>query len=239
MDTKILEDLGFTNAEIKVYLALLEIGSTSAGEIIQKSNLQSSVVHMTLNNLISKGFVSFVKEGQRNYYQAANPRHLIEYIEEKKKQFEKILPELLKKQEMAKAKSETITFRGIKGIKELLYELLDGNSKEYNVFGSPHESLMMGEDFWINYHQKRIEKLIQAKFLFNKSLKEWCKNNKYAKTEYKFTDEGFEPLTETIIREDMVAIIVWTESPVGILIKNKIAAKSYISFFKILWNKAE
>jgi sugar-specific transcriptional regulator TrmB len=107
METKIIEDLGFTNAEIKVYLALLEIGSTSAGEIIQKSGLQSSVVHLTLNNLITKGFVSFVKEGQRNYYQAANPKHLIEYIDEKKKQFEKILPELLKKQEMAKEKSET------------------------------------------------------------------------------------------------------------------------------------
>jgi len=238
METKILEDLGFTNAEIKVYLALLETGSTSAGEIIQKSGLQSSVVHMTLNNLISKGFVSFVKEGKRNHYQAANPKHVIDYIEEKKNQFEKILPELLKKQETAKDKSETVTFRGIKGIKELLYELLEEKDKEYLAFGSPYESLMMGEDFWINYHQKRIEKAIQAKFLFNKSLMEWCKNNKYAKTEYKFTQEGFEPLTETIICGEKVAIIVWTENPVGILIKNKTAAESYKSFFKIIWNKA-
>ena len=39
MDTKILEDLGFTNAEIKVYLALLELGSATAGPIIEKSGL--------------------------------------------------------------------------------------------------------------------------------------------------------------------------------------------------------
>ena len=39
MDITILEDLGLTNAEIKIYLALLELGSTTAGPIIEKSGL--------------------------------------------------------------------------------------------------------------------------------------------------------------------------------------------------------
>jgi len=37
MDVSILEDLGLTQAEIKVYLALLELGSSSAGRILEKS----------------------------------------------------------------------------------------------------------------------------------------------------------------------------------------------------------
>ena len=78
MDISILEDIGLTNAEIKVYLSLLELGTASAGPIIEKSGLQSSVVHMTLNKLIDKGFVSFVKEGKRNYYQSSNPKHISE-----------------------------------------------------------------------------------------------------------------------------------------------------------------
>ena len=99
MDTQILEDLGFTNAEIKVYLALLELGVSTSGPIIDKSKLQSSVVHSTLNKLINKGFVSFVKQGQRNHYQAANPKNISEYIDEKKKEFENLLPELIQKQQ--------------------------------------------------------------------------------------------------------------------------------------------
>ena len=63
MDISILEDIGLTNAEIKVYLALLELGSSTAGPILEKSKLQNSVVHMTLNKLIDKGFVTFIKEG--------------------------------------------------------------------------------------------------------------------------------------------------------------------------------
>src|SRR3989344_661405 len=87
MDTQILEDIGLTNAEIKVYLALLELGSSSAGPVIEKSGLQNSVVHMTLNRLLDKGFVSYYMEGKRTHYQAANPKHLVDYINEKKELF--------------------------------------------------------------------------------------------------------------------------------------------------------
>ncbi|MDP2749485.1 MAG: helix-turn-helix domain-containing protein [Nanoarchaeota archaeon] len=236
MDTGILEDLGFTNAEIKVYLALLELGVSTAGPIIEKSKLQSSVVHMTLNKLINKGFISFVKEGKRNHYQAANPKHISDYIDEKKAQYEKLLPELLMKQTLAKEKSETTTFRGIKGIKELLLELLESNGNKHHTFGSSKNSLMLGEAFWKSYHKKRAAKNIAAKLLFNESLREWCGSNTYPKAEYKFTKTGFEPLTETIIRDDKVGIIIWTEQPIGILIQNKAAAESYDKFWQMMWD---
>ena len=117
MDTQILKDIGLSNAEIKVYLALLELGTATAGPILEKSKLQNSVVHMTLNKLVTKGFVSFIKEGQRNHYQATDPKHISEYIDEKKAQFEMILPELLGKQQLAKEKSEVTSFGGKKGIR--------------------------------------------------------------------------------------------------------------------------
>jgi len=234
-----LEDLGFTNAEIRVYLALLELGSSTAGPIIDKSGLQSSVVFTTLNKLVGMGFVSFVKQGQRNYYQAANPKHISDYIDNKKKRFEEILPELIEKQKKSKDVSEVVTFRGVKGIRELLYELLDAGGKEHHTMSSCKESLMMGDTFWFNYHKKRIEKGIKAKLMFNESLREWAIKNKYAKTEYKFTSAGFEPLTETIIRNDKIGIILWTEVPLGVLIHNKVAAESYDKFFEIMWKQAK
>jgi len=40
---------------------------------------------MTLNKLIEKGLASFVMEGQRKHYQAADPKHIVEFINEKKK----------------------------------------------------------------------------------------------------------------------------------------------------------
>jgi len=239
MDVQILEDLGLTNAEIKIYLVLLELGTSTAGPIIDKTQLQSSVVHNTLNKLTEKGLISYIQEGQRRHYQAADPKHLIDFINQKKERFEQILPELLLKQKMAKEKPEANLFRGVRGIKELLMILLDAGGTEHHTFGSTKESLMLGEAWWVNYHKKRAEKNIQAKLLFNESLAYWKAEKKYPKSEIKYTGAGFEPLTETIVRKDKIGIIIWTEKPIGILIHNQVAANSYDQFFNLLWKGAK
>jgi HTH-type transcriptional regulator, sugar sensing transcriptional regulator len=239
MDTQILEDIGLTNAEIKVYLALLELGTSTAGPILDKSGLQNSVVHMTLNKLVEKGFVSFVKEGKRNHYQAANPKHIIEFINEKKERFEEILPELLLKQHEAKTKPEVVTFRGIKGIKEMLYELLEAGGNEHHTIGSSEKSLMMTTAWWISYHNKRVSMDIKAKIIFNESLRSWKGEEKYGMVEFRYTDKGFEPITETIIRNDKVGIIIWSDKPLGVLIHQKEAADSYEKYFQSIWKIAK
>ena len=238
MDIQILEDIGLTNAEIKVYLALLELGTSTAGPILEKTGLQNSVVHVTLKRLADKGLISAVREGKRHHYQPANPRHIVEFIEEKRERFEQLLPELLAKQVVAQVKPEVTTFRAIKGIKELLLELLDAGGTEHHTFGSTTKSLMLGGAWWISYHKKRAKQKIKAKLLFNQSLRPWSAETKYAKAEVRYTDAGFEPLTETIIRHDKIGIIIWADKPLGILIHNKEAAESYEKFFSILWKGA-
>ena len=108
-----------------------------------------------------------------NHYQATNPKHIIEYLNEKRERFEAFLPELLAKQHLAKAKPEVVSFRGIKGIKELFYELLEAGGTEHHTFGSTEKSLMMGDAWWLSIHKKRAEKGIKAKLLFNESLRSW------------------------------------------------------------------
>ncbi|MDD9953329.1 MAG: hypothetical protein OXR66_03265 [Candidatus Woesearchaeota archaeon] len=239
MDVQILEDIGLTNAEIKTYLALLELGSSTAGPIIEKANLQSSVVHATLNKLTSKGFISFVKEGKRNHYQASNPEHILTYLDEKKERFNELLPELLMKQQLAKVKPEVVTFKGIRGMREILYELLEAGGSEHHTFGSAEQSLMMGDEWWVAYHKKRAAKGIKAKLLFNESLQFWKAEKKYPKSAVRYTSEGFEPLTETIIRNDKIGILLWTDTPLGVLIHQKEAAISYDNFFQLLWKAAK
>lgn len=239
MDIQVLEDIGLTPAEIKIYLALLELGTATAGPILDKTGLQNSVVHMTLNRLIEKGLVSYIKEGKRNHYQAANPRHIVEYIDEKKERFEALLPSLLARQVQSKEKPEVITFRGKKGIKELLYELLGNGGKEYHTLNSPHASIMMGDHFWLTFHKKRASQGIRARQVFNESLRTWVKQIKYALSQLRYTKKGFEPLTETIIFGKQVAVLIWSEKPLGVLIRNQAIAESYDRYFEMVWGQAK
>ena len=75
MDTSILEDIGLTGAEIKVFIALLELGSSTAGNIVQHSRLQNAVVHRAFHSLAEKGLMTYVYQGKIKAYQAVEPRN--------------------------------------------------------------------------------------------------------------------------------------------------------------------
>ena len=124
-------------------------------------------------------------------------------------------------------------------MKELLYELLDAGGKEHHTLNSPEVSIMMGDHFWISYHNKRADKGIKARQIFNESLRSWVKRVKYKQAEIRFTRKGFEPLTETIIRNDKLGIIIWAEKPLGILVHNRIIAESYDRYFEYMWEQAK
>lgn len=98
---------------------------------------------------------------------------------------------------------------------------------------------MLGESWWVNYHKKRASKGILAKLMFNESLAFWKAEVKYPSSEVRYTKVGFEPLTETIIRNDKIGLIIWTEKPIGILIHNQTAAHSYDKFFMMMWTTAK
>src|SRR3989338_1751467 len=112
MDVKILEDFGLTHSEIKVYLTILELGSSGAKAIVNKSELQSSVVYRALDSLAEKGLIGFIMVGKRKIYQSINPEHFLNYINEKKEQFKAILPELKKKQLLAQKIEGATIYKG-------------------------------------------------------------------------------------------------------------------------------
>ena len=85
MNTGVFEELGLSNSEIKTYLTLLGLGSSSAGKILEKSELQNSVLHRALNTLIEKGLINYVLEEKRKIYQATDPENFHNFIEEKRR----------------------------------------------------------------------------------------------------------------------------------------------------------
>src|SRR3989344_1812727 len=171
MDISILEDIGLTGSEIKVFLTLLELGSSTAGNVVGKSGLQNAVVHRAFHSLIEKGLITYVFEGKIKQYQSIEPKLLLNFIDEKKQKLEKLLPELEAKRKLQKEKPKARIFQGIRGVKELLNLMLDSNSKEYLAYGGPQKAHELLEDFfWESFHRKRISKKIKAKLIFHPSL---------------------------------------------------------------------
>lgn len=242
MDTSILEDIGLTGAEIKVFLTLLELGSSNAGKVVEKSGLQNAVVHRAFHSLAEKGLISYVQVGKIKQYQSIEPKQLLNFLDEKRARLQKILPELEEKTKESEEKPQAILFQGVRGVKELINLMIDTSSKEYNAYGGPQKAHdLLGDFFWENFHKKRLKNGIKAKLLFHYSLKWWADelNNKFKLTKVKTTKRNFEELTETIVCGNKVAILVYLDKPFGFLIKEKLAAESYRRFFELIWKQAE
>lgn len=239
MDISPLENIGLTNAEIKVYLALLELGITKVGSIIEKSGLQSSVVHNTLHSLLEKGLITYIRKGKINHYKATDPKHVIDFIGEKKKNFEKILPQLLLKQKLSKEKNQAEIYEGQKGLMNLLLEVIKDTKKgdEYNFFSADYEPMNKEiQDFFRKYDPKRKAKGLIVKGIVPKRLKHLFEDRvKKGFMQVKYTNQEIPP--NMSICNNSIALITWGEKPIGYLIHSKQLAEKYKNFFNSIWNK--
>ncbi|MBI2148560.1 helix-turn-helix domain-containing protein [Candidatus Woesearchaeota archaeon] len=104
---KILEEIGLTKNETKIYLNLLKIGSTTTGNIIKETGIHTSKVYDGLERLMHKGLVSYVIISNVKYFKAVDPERLIDFLEDKKnainkqeEEIKKIIPKLKLKQNL-------------------------------------------------------------------------------------------------------------------------------------------
>ncbi len=241
IDTKILEELGLTKTEVTIYITLLELGSSSAGTILEKSKLPNSTLHRDLNSLISRGLINYILEGKRKIYQATNPSNFLEFIEDKKRRFKEILPELEEKQKHTEEKESASVFRGIRGIREVYNIMINTKGKEYNTFGGgPITSEIMGFTWWLNLHKRRVENKLPSRQVFDESVKKGGKDiSKNPLTKIKYLDKEFTQFQETVIVGNNVAIVVFSKNPYALLMKDENIANSYRKHFELLWKIAK
>ena len=217
-----------------MYLSLLETGLTKVGIIIEKSNLASSAVHNSINSLIEKGFVSYIKKSKIKYYKAVPPKQLIDFIEDKKNKILQIIPELEVKQKLEKDEQEAEIFEGIKGILRMLSLLIENSKKgdEYLFFViNVEEKNEEIQKFFKQYDIKRKNKGLIIKGLAPKDLKNLFIKRKLLRMRY----TNFPIPSNISICNEKIALFSWGEKPVGYLIKSKQISDMYKEFFNQIW----
>ena len=89
-----LQEIGLTEQESKVYLQLLKEKYQEASKISKLTKINRSVTYSVLNSLIQKGLTSYVIRNNIKYFIAADPKTLIDFLKDKEKILQNILPKL-------------------------------------------------------------------------------------------------------------------------------------------------
>lgn len=242
-ETDLLEQLGLSEAESKVYLALLETGPSLAGPIIKKTALHRGTTYQILQRLREKGLVSSVIVGKKQHFQAAAPERFLDALKEKEELLEQMLPALRLKQELSAEQQSVTVYSGAKGIRGVLDAILEelnprGEYYDFGVSGLLKE--VMGP-YWYLWQKKKKRYKIKSSVIFNEELR---KKDPLLLKEYvgeaRFHPSQFASMTDTIIYKDTVVLFIWTaKPPVSIVIRNRQNAQSYLNQFKLLWKHAK
>lgn len=249
MDTSSLREAGLTEGEIKAYLALLEIGSSTTGPIIEKTGIARSIIYTILEKLIQKGLVSLIIKEKTKYFQAANPRKILDYLNERENKFEKnkkeievLLPQLLSKEKQTK-KSETTMYFGLRGVRtahENLYLKL-GKDEEYYFLGIPAFQPEEQHMYWKRDHLRRIKIGIKCKLLFNKDTdsKVLRNRNSYKGCDARYMPTDIKTPAAFLIYKDTVTVILQHPETLAIEIINQSIADSFKAYFEEFWGKSK
>jgi len=247
MDTKALEDIGFTQGEVRVYTALLELGETTTGAIIKKSKITGSKVYEILEKLIEKGLVSYVIKEKTKYFQASSPKRLFDYLGKKerelfqdKKEIERLIPLLESKQKSKEKIQSSQIFEGYEGVRTVFNLILESlkSGEEYYAFSIGDEiNNERVRLFFQNYHRKRISRKIKVKIIANSRRSFFRELSKLKDLQVRYYNNPV-PLGVFIFK-DYVATLTFREKPTAFLIRSQQIADSYKDFFINLWEKSK
>lgn len=236
--SEILEAIGFKKNEVLIYLYLLKTGEASISDISKGTGIHRSNTHDLVEGLLSKGIVDETIINEKKYYYPIEPEDLLDYLKQKQKKLEEVIPQLEKTKNTKQDRRKVSLSEGVNSVKNILNHLLD-LKEPISAYGIPKELDDILGGFLGEYHRRRIKRKIPLRIIFEtKGMNQMKKLNKMD-----FTEARYLPLkhthSSTIICREKIILITW-ESPITtIIIESKNISDAYKEYFEIIWKEAE
>lgn len=251
MEQSALLKLGLTESEQKVYLALLDLGDSTRGQIVNKSGVAGSKVYELLEKLQDKGLVSIYIQNKIKHFKPVNPHQILNYIIAKKEELatieteaRKVLPVLLGRYNATKQHQDVELLMGFHGLEILFREQIDILKKGdtcYVIGGTRGAEDTVVQAFFEKIHLMREEKKIKTKMLFNirqrHTTEKLYSAEKYPGTTTRYI--GHSSPVAINIYKDRTAILIFGNDITSIHIKSEKVANSFKEYFDILWETSK
>ena len=247
MDVEPLRKLGLTEGEIKVYLALIRLGETTSGPLVDESGISVSKIYTILDRLAKKGVASHIVKQKTKYFKAADPDRLLVYLHEKEAEIReqentlKSMVSLLKTEQQTAITAETAQvydgMRGIQTARERTLKIMKKGDEMWiiGIARTPYEGFMA--PYFQDYHKRRYEKGIFCRYLYDDYA---C--DPYGKTSASYPLSEVRYLPKELITHawleiyaDTVTIGINKGRSFSVVIQNQEVANSFKIYAKLLW----
>jgi len=242
------QKLGLSEKQAKIYLAVLESGTSSMTQIAQKTKLKRSTCYLVVEELIVQGLLSQNLRGKRKFYTATHPRRLRDIARTREREIEEVFPKLLSLHNTPKdrPKIHTIEYSYTEGVRQLydeIYRSLKAGEEalvftDIRAFRSFPASIKLYKKMLKQLKNPHIRELVPADKEGIKWLKEMKpyigKNHRMRILPPGFPFEG----TDNLIFRDKIVISSLQKEIFIIVIESKNIANTYRAFFECAWKMA-
>ncbi|MFA6399509.1 MAG: helix-turn-helix domain-containing protein, partial [archaeon] len=177
---ELFSEFGLTGNEGKIFEVLLTNSPITGASVATKLGINKSVAYFVLDQLVQKGFASYVVINKRKEYRAIDSTMLKLKLEERKNEFLKKygdITSIISQATQKKKKRALISiYNGWDGIKTAFGDILSSTNRgeEYFVFSVnlSDNTLPRFRRFIRNFHAQRAAKGIECSILVDNHLKD-------------------------------------------------------------------
>jgi sugar-specific transcriptional regulator TrmB len=242
----ILEQLGFTRLQAKIYLSCLELGAQPASVIAKKAGLKRGHTYNLLSQMKDGGYIQeFIKDGVRNFI-SCSPTTLLSILSNRAQEIEVRKEKLMQAMPILNAIRNPLIiqpkvrfYQGIDGIKEVyddtiredvgtIYAICD-----WDYLFPPSKSKELHDWMW-NYAERRSKKRIIFRAIANKSTESDVAFRRGQKRKIKMLRGVYLPV-EMMVYGSKVAFMSSKEDMVGVIIEDAAIADTLRNLHKAIW----
>jgi predicted DNA-binding transcriptional regulator len=240
-----LKQLGLTENESRIYLALLTLGECTLGPIEKETGLFKRSAYNVLESLERKSLITWVKKHGVRYFSVTDPEVLLDQIGHQQRTAERLIPELHILAGSKKYISGVRSYRGIKALHafhhKVLHQLAIGACVDVlGAGGDEFLKIAQKNVFFQRYENMRLQKKISHNLLMYENQRRVSPeytNRRYVKA--RFLPEVFSQPIATQVWPDRVSILLFGEQPEIIEIKSEKIRNGFKSYFDVLWKTAK
>lgn len=155
--TTLLTELGLSTKESEVYLALLELGSSTVSPISAKARVKRTSIYNFIDRLVVLRLVTKTSIRGRDYYQAVHPTRLVELQNERLQKLQQALPELLGLYTVVGGKPKMSYYEGPEQVQNIVREEIRCKKEALYIWtGASMMDMVGGSQFMTQVDSERI-----------------------------------------------------------------------------------
>lgn len=243
---KFLMDIGLSEKEALVYLALLPVDAASVIELSESTGINRTTLYPILEDLLAKKIIAELKEGKKVRFQAEAPERIATFVrnqrakfEEQEKVLEDIIPQMRGFVRQQGEKPVVKYYDGRDGILQSIaeyYQVGDTETEEYLIYPRDVVKHLFSPEEQKKAQSVRLNKKVHMNSIFT-SEESYASNEMAARLR-------LDPKQHTILSEigiygDRIHIHTLSQNLSAIYIKSKDVAETLKTLFKLAMIGAE